>query len=239
MLLLREVAAVIQEVRGEPGCYNDPPLLRSAVVSSPCPSDDEDRTRCPHPSTRLCPRRLLREEGESHSAHREMPQSKRSVCSSTVCGAVVWRRAVAYRSRLLWSCPRRVPALHHDCCCGRLFPQDANLWGDSSFSLLATSVEQAPQDDRLFVADRFFLESLLHSANRARLKQQPSLRHSVEMTDRGPALVLSKQGRNAQTGHYLHVENIGIVSDQFSQVPEAPENMTAHMMLPRVSFRFN
>ena len=41
------------------------------------------------------------------------------------------------------------------------------------------------------------------------------------MTDRGPPLVLSKWGQNAQTGHYLYVDNIGIVSDQVSQVHAA------------------
>ena len=42
-----------------------------AVVCSPCPPDDEDWAHCPHPSTRLCARRLLRvEEGESPLAHR-------------------------------------------------------------------------------------------------------------------------------------------------------------------------
>ena len=53
------------------------------------------------------------------------------------------------------------------------------------------------------------------SANRARLNRQPSLRH------RGQPLVLSKQVQNAQTGHYLFVDNIGVVSDQFSQVHAA------------------
>ena len=52
MLLPPEVAAVIQDVRGEPGCHNDPRLLR----------------------------RILREEEEeSPSAHRWLPQRKRSV----------------------------------------------------------------------------------------------------------------------------------------------------------------
>ena len=47
------LAAVIQEVRGEPGCHNDPRLLRSAWSCA-----------------RLCARRLLRdEEEESFSAH--------------------------------------------------------------------------------------------------------------------------------------------------------------------------
>ena len=74
----------------------------------------------------------------------------------------------------------------------------------------------------LFAADGFFLEPLLLSVRkRARLNRQPSLRHGVEMTDRGPPLLWSKQGQNAQTGHYLHVVNIGIVTDQFSQVHDA------------------
>ena len=68
-----------------------------------------------------------------------------------------------------------------------------------------------------FLGDSHFAQS----ANRARLNRQPSLRHSVEMTDRGPPLVLSNGGRNAQTGHHLYVDNVGIVSDQFSQVHAA------------------
>ena len=59
---------------------------------------------------------------------------------------------------------------------------------------------------------------IAQSANRTRLNPQPSVRHSVEMTDRGPPLVVNKQGQNAQINHYLYVDNIGINSDQFSQV---------------------
>ena len=102
--------------------------------------------------------------------------------------------------------------------------------------LLARSVEQAPQDDRdsgnqsfaqpnsradvLFVADRFFLESLLRSVRKPSTtkSRQPSWRHSGEITHHGPPLVLSNRGQNAQTGHCWFVDNIGIVSAQFSQV---------------------
>ena len=56
------------------------------------------------------------------------------------------------------------------------------------------------------------------SANRARLNRKPSLRRSVEMTDRGPPLVLSGRSRDAQTGHYLYVDNIGVVSNHVSHV---------------------
>ena len=92
----------------------------------------------------------------------------------------------------------------------------------------------------LFVADRFFLES--QSANRARLNRQPSLRHSVEMTDRGPPLVLSNRGENAQTGHDVYVDNIGIVSDQFSQVHVAVDESKqdfdkGRLMLHQISVR--
>ena len=38
------------------------------------------------------------------------------------------------------------------------------------------------------------------------------------MTDRGPPLVLGGRGQIAQIGHYLHVDNIGIVSDHVTQV---------------------
>ena len=66
----------------------------------------------------------------------------------------------------------------------------------------------------LFVADGFFLGSPL----RARLNRQQSLRHSVEMTDRGPPVVLSNRGQNAQTNHDLYVDNIGIVNDHVAEV---------------------
>ena len=47
--------------------------------------------------------------------------------------------------------------------------------------------------------------------------RQPSLHCSVEMTDRGPPLVLGRRGQIAQIGHYLHVDNIGNVSDHVTQ----------------------
>ena len=43
-------------------------VAQCAVVCSLCPSDDEDWTYCPHPSTRLCARRLLRDEEEEFPA---------------------------------------------------------------------------------------------------------------------------------------------------------------------------
>ena len=61
----------------------------------------------------------------------------------------------------------------------------------------------------------FFAQSRKPSTTESR---RPSLRHFGEMTDRGPPLVLSNRGQNAQTGHYWYVDNIGIVSAQFSQV---------------------
>ena len=66
-MLLPLEAAVIQEVRGEPGCHNDPRLVAPRgrtlawSVSSARPACAVDCRK-----------------------------SKRSVCSSTVCGAVVW-----------------------------------------------------------------------------------------------------------------------------------------------------
>ena len=59
----------------------------------------------------------------------------------------------------------------------------------------------------LFVADGSFLEPLFRSV------RKPST-----VTDRGPPFVFSKQGQNARTRLYLCVDNIGTVSDQFSQV---------------------
>ena len=69
-------------------------------------------------------------------------------------------------------------------------------------------------------------------ANRAPLNRQPSLRHGVEMTGRGSPLVLTKQGQTAQTGHDLYVDNIGIVSDQFSQVHAALDESTGLRVRP-------
>ena len=37
------------------------------------------------------------------------------------------------------------------------------------------------------------------------------------MTDRGPPLILDGRGQIAQTGHYLCVDNTGIVSDHVTQ----------------------
>ena len=59
------------------------------------------------------------------------------------------------------------------------------------------------------------------SASRARLNRQPSLRHSVDLTDRRHHLGLGSQHQNAQISHYLSVDNIGIVSDHASQVHTA------------------
>ena len=50
------------------------------------------------------------------------------------------------------------------------------------------------------------------------MNRQPSLHRSVEMTDRGPPLVLGGRGQIAQTGHYMYVDDIGIVSDHVTQV---------------------
>ena len=38
------------------------------------------------------------------------------------------------------------------------------------------------------------------------------------MADRGPPLVLGSRGQIAQTGHYVYVDNIGIVRDHVAQV---------------------
>ena len=38
------------------------------------------------------------------------------------------------------------------------------------------------------------------------------------MTDRGSPLVLGGRGQITQTGHYLYVDNIGIVSDHVTQM---------------------
>ena len=94
-----------------------------------------------------------------------------------VCGAVVWRRTVAYRSQLLWSFPRffSSPA-PRVCRCCPLFSQDASRWRDSPLFLVARGIEKVPQDDRglreskfnsladvLFVTTGCLLASLLRS----------------------------------------------------------------------------
>ena len=60
-----------------------------------------------------------------------------------------------------------------------------------------------------------------HSANRARVNRQPSLCRSVEMTDRGLPFLMGNQSQDAQTGHSLYVDNIGIVSDQAARAHSA------------------
>ena len=71
----------------------------------------------------------------------------------------------------------------------------------------------------LFAADGFFLEPLFRSVRKPSTTESTAIQ-SVE-TDRGPPLVLSKHGQNARTRHYLYVDNIGTVSDQFSHVHPA------------------
>ena len=50
------------------------------------------------------------------------------------------------------------------------------------------------------------------------LNRQLSLHRSVEMTDRGPLLVLGGRGQIAQTGPYLYVDDIGIFCDHVTQM---------------------
>ena len=84
------------------------------------------------------------------------------------------------------------------------------------------------------------------SANRARLNRQPYLRHGVEMADRGPPLALCKKKRSKCTdkSHYLCVDNIGIVSDQFSQVHAVLDECKLdferdRLLLHEISVRFD
>ena len=87
----------------------------------------------------------------------------------------------------------------------------------------------------LFVADGFSWSLYFaQSGNRARLDRQPSLRRRVGMTDRGPPLVLSNRGGNAQTGRYLYVDNISIVRDQFSQVDVALDESKQYLEKDRL-----
>ena len=72
------------------------------------------------------------------------------------------------------------------------------------------------------------------SANRARLNRKPSLRRSVGMTDRDPPLALTGRSRDAQTGHYLYVDNSGVVSNHVAQVHlalnESKDNFEKHRL---------
>ena len=121
---------------GKPGCHNDPRLLRRPVRHPM-----KIGVQCPRSSTRLCARRLLREE--SPSAHRCLFAPPPSV--ELLSGDGPSRIEVDYSG----FCPRRVswPSLRVRRRC-RLFPQDASLWRDSSFFLMARGIEQVPQDDR-------------------------------------------------------------------------------------------
>ena len=70
MLLPLEVAAVFQEIRREPGGHNDPRLLRSARSCARLVRQTMMIGLAALTSTRLCDRRLVREEeGESRPAH--------------------------------------------------------------------------------------------------------------------------------------------------------------------------
>ena len=55
-------------------------------------------------------------------------------------------------------------------------------------------------------------------ANATRLNRQPSLRHSLLLSDRGKALVLGPEGKS---GHYMYVDNLGLLSKVSDHVPGA------------------
>ena len=171
-------------------------VAQCAVVGSPCPSDDEDWAHCPHQTLCLLLHRLW------------------SCCLETGCRvsqstllALSTESLLAYATGALTLLTVSI---------GRVF-----LWRFVIFSDGQERINISPHQTLWPMCCSlpiFFSWSLYFAANRARLNRQPSLRHSVGMTDRGPPLVFSKQGQNARTRHYLYVDNIGIVSDQFSQV---------------------
>ena len=226
MLLPLEVAAVLQEVRVEPVCHNDPRLLRRA----------QSYARLLSQTTKIGLTALARRPACAHGVF--IVQKKENCHKTRALFAPLpsvelfsgdgLSRIEVNSSGLAH---RESPGLHDGCAVVADFFHRMRLSGNNRpFFLLArvsnkylkmTEIEGIqvwpnqtiwPMCCSLPVGFSWSLY-FAHSANRARLNQQPSLRHSVEMTDLGPTLVLSLGGQNAQTGHHLHVDNIGVVSD--------------------------
>ena len=84
MLPPPEVAAVIQEIPGEPGCHNEPHLLRSARSYARLV-----RQTMKIGLTALTLRLLREEKRRPPPAHCRLLQGDRSVRPSASCGAVV------------------------------------------------------------------------------------------------------------------------------------------------------
>ena len=94
MVLPLEEAAAIQEVRAEPGCHNDPRLLLSA----------RSHARLVRlTALTLQPACVLGVFFVKKENHLRLIVDCRK--ANALC--VVWRRTVAHRSRLVWSCRRR------------------------------------------------------------------------------------------------------------------------------------
>ena len=149
-------------------------------------------------------------------------KSERSVRSSATCGAVVWRRTVALSKSTPLVLPTErvlpcttgalmLPTVSTGCVLsGRDFGFFSVCQGVRTSTYEVTEIEGVKVSPHQTLSARCVARyqwvvswslCFAQSANRARLNRQASLRHGVEMTDRGPPLVLSKQGQNAQTGH--------------------------------------
>ena len=175
MLLPQEVAAGIQEVRGEPGCNNDQRLLRSArSYARPVRQTMKNWAHCPHPSTGVRARRLLREEKRRPlSAYRWLPSSVELFSGDGLPRIEVDSSGLGHRASL---------GLHYRCadvadCFHRML-----LSGEIRHFSVGKGIEQAPQDDRdrgnksfaqpnsladvLFVAHGFLSEPLLRSVRK-------------------------------------------------------------------------
>eukprot|EP00959_Pyramimonas_sp_CCMP1952_P113473 2371691-Pyramimonas_sp.AAC.1 len=49
------------------------------------------------------------------------------------------------------------------------------------------------------------------AANQCRLDRQPSLAGSLRLSDHGPPLVLGRGAAGSELGHYMYVDNAGVI----------------------------
>ncbi|CAK0900961.1 unnamed protein product [Prorocentrum cordatum] len=61
------------------------------------------------------------------------------------------------------------------------------------------------------------------AANQCRLDRQPSLAGSLRLSDRGPPLVLGRGTVGAELGHYMYVDNAGVIGLGAARVTCAPQ----------------
>ena len=235
MLLPQEVAAVIQEIRGEPGRHNDPRLLRCARLHARLIRQTmKTGLTAPHPSTCMRARRLLREEKQETASCSLLIAGKRTLCSllrnrwNCLSGGGLSRIEVDTFGLVHGDSP----GLHYGCADVADFFHRMRFSGEIRHFSVGQGCLKMTEVEGTKVSSNQTLWPMccplplgfswsLHfaqSANRTRLNRQPSLHRGVEMTYRGPPLVLGGRGQIAQTGHYMYVDDIGIVSDRVTQV---------------------